>query len=316
MYFPYFRGKQFELVTIRENADLIAEANFIPIIEPVRQPLSSLSRSLEAVSTAGGSAVVVVNPQHGDHAQDSGEIEALLSNGMGSPNGICPGILLTNQAGSVDALAALCTAHADQGLTLIHAGYKGVRDLDRVLRSARTHIARHVFIERDCGRLYRRHFRDGQRILVRDGFQRRLNREHPREETFSDLHVTYPEEGMNGFGDFLIVGDEFSETGGPAYAVAIHLTFINTNEDDQMFIHHFVSDKNDTPTDPAGKFSEALEKLVHEVARSRTRVTHTGAVEEFVELHHRRHFPGLGYVKKLSMKHHIETLAEYFRNGD
>ena len=30
---------------------------------------------------------------------------------------------------------------------------------------------------------------------------------------------------MDGFGDFLIVGDDYSDTGGPAYAVAIHLTF-------------------------------------------------------------------------------------------
>ena len=32
---------------------------------------------------------------------------------------------------------------------------------------------------------------------------------------------------------------------------------------------------------------------------------------------HTKHFPGLGYVKKLSMKHHIETLADFFsRNVD
>ena len=121
---------------------------------------------------------------------------------------------------------------------------------------------------------------------------------------------------MDGFGDFLMVGDAFSETGGPAYAVAIHITFINPNEDDQMFIHHFVSDRTDTPTDPAGKFSEALEKLAAEVEQSDTLVTRTEAVEEFIELHHRGHFPGLGYVKKLSMRHHIATLAEYFDDGD
>lgn len=43
---------------------------------------------------------------------------------------------------------------------------------------------------------------------------------------------------MNGFGDFLIVGDEFSESGGPAYAVAIHLTYINTKHEDEMYIYH------------------------------------------------------------------------------
>ena len=313
-YFPYFRGKQFELITVRENARLIAEAGFIPIIEPVRRPLSGLSRTLEAVSSEGGSAVVVVNPQHGAHSQNSEEIEALLSNEFGSTETICPGVVLANQ--SVNHVATLCTAHAEQGLTLIHAGYQHVRGLAEFLLSSRTRIARHVFIEDYCGRLYRRHWIEGQRILVRDGFQRRLNRDHPPVEVFSDLHITYQEEGMDGFGDFLMVGDAFSETGGPAYAVAIHITFINPNEDDQMFIHHFVSDRTDTPTDPAGKFSEALEKLAAEVEQSDTLVTRTEAVEEFIELHHRGHFPGLGYVKKLSMRHHIATLAEYFDDGD
>ncbi len=35
MYHPYFRGKQFELITIREMAALLAEKNFVPVIEPV-----------------------------------------------------------------------------------------------------------------------------------------------------------------------------------------------------------------------------------------------------------------------------------------
>ena len=315
MYFPYFRGKQFELITVREKADLIAQAGFVPIIEPVRRPLGSLSRALEAVSIASGRAVVVINPQHGDHTQDSEAIKALLSDEFGSTESISPGVVLSHQSGTVEQVAALCTAHAGQDLTLIHAGYDRVRDLAEVLRASGTRIDRHVFIEGYCGRLYRRHFTEGQRVLVRDGFQRRLNREHPPVEVFSDLHVTYREEGMDGFGDFLMVGGEFSETGGPAYAVAIHLTFIDPDEDDQMFIHHFVSDRTATPDDPAGKFSEALKKLVHEVEHSDTHVTHTKAVEEFVDLYGRGHFPGLGYVKKLSMKHHIETLAEYFANG-
>src|SRR3981081_3429496 len=85
---------------------------------------------------------------------------------------------------------------------------------------------------------------------------RRRNRDHPSVELFSDLHVTFEEEGMNGFGDFLIVGDDYSESGGPAYAVAIHLTFIDPSKDNAMFIYHFVSKSKDTPTDPAGKFGE------------------------------------------------------------
>jgi len=35
MYYPYFRGKQYDLITIRENAERMSRANIFPIIEPV-----------------------------------------------------------------------------------------------------------------------------------------------------------------------------------------------------------------------------------------------------------------------------------------
>ena len=50
MYHPYFRGKQFELITIRETADLMARANFVPIIEPVKEALKGLERCLKVTS--------------------------------------------------------------------------------------------------------------------------------------------------------------------------------------------------------------------------------------------------------------------------
>ena len=118
---------------------------------------------------------------------------------------------------------------------------------------------------------------------------------------------------MDGFGDFLIVGDEYSESGGPAYAVAIHLTFIDPDQDDLMEIYHFKSRRRDTPQDPAGKFAEALMVMIETLDEPGSKILETGAIKEFRTLHRQRHFPGLGYIKKLSMKHHIETLADYFK---
>ena len=99
-----------------------------------------------------------------------------------------------------------------------------------------------VFVEDHATLLYRKYFEQSTRILVRDGFKRRRNADYPAMEEFSDLHVTYGDLGMAGFGDFLIVGDVYSEGGGPAYAVAIHLTFIDPDKDDVMYVYHFVSD--------------------------------------------------------------------------
>jgi hypothetical protein len=79
-----------------------------------------------------------------------------------------------------------------------------------------------------------------------------------------------------------------------------------------MYVYHFVSTTRDTPTDPAGKFGQALEKLVAKLDTGKSKLFESSAIKEFRDLYAKRHFPGLGLVKKLSMKHHIETLADYF----
>ncbi len=60
MYHSYFRGQQYELITIREAAGLMANSKFVPIIEPVKEALGGLERTLQAVCDAQGKAVVII----------------------------------------------------------------------------------------------------------------------------------------------------------------------------------------------------------------------------------------------------------------
>ena len=309
MYHPYFRGKQFELIAIRETAALLAGSGFVPIIEPVRETLNGLGRTLNAICESGGNAIVIVNPYHGDHADDGAGITALLKKDFLNQPGITAGLLLKEDI-TPDAAFDLYEQHVEHAPTFIHAGFTEAKVLAERLGDD-LESTQHVFFEKHCGKLYRKHFKGSKRILLRDGFQRRRNADHPPIEEFSDLHVTYNEEDMDGFGDFLIVGDEYIEGGGPAYAVAIHLTFIDPDKDDVMYINHFVSTTKDTPTDPAGKFAEALDKLIAELKSGTSKLIESDAIKEFRDLHAKHHFPGLGHVKKLSMKHHIETLADF-----
>jgi hypothetical protein len=309
MYHPYFRGKQYELITVRETALTLAAAKFVPIIEPVKEALNGLQRTLQAVCDTEGSAIVIVNPHHGVHAEGGESISALLKANFLERPEIAAGVLLKKSM-TVDEAVACIEEHEDHDMALIHAGFTDAKGLVDGLGDKMKEM-RHVFFEPYCGKLYRKHFADAQRVLLRDGFQRRRNRDHPAVELFSDLHVTFEEEGMDGFGDFLIVGDDYSESGGPAYAVAIHLTFIDPTKDDAMFIYHFVSESQDTPTDPAGKFGEALELMMEKLAEPNNHIFESTAVAEFRDLFARGHFPGLGYIKKLSMKHHIETLNAF-----
>ncbi|PCD67821.1 sce7725 family protein [Rhizobium phaseoli] len=310
MYHPYFRGKQFELITIREMAPLMAASGFVPIIEPVREALKGLERALTEICKVEGKAIVIVNPFHGDHSDDGGGITALLENHFLDKGSITAGILLQNDMDTSDALACY-EKHKAHSPTFIHAGFTEAKALAEKLDYALTDTS-HVFFEKHCHKLYRKHFKGAaKRVLLRDGFERRRNADHPAVELFSDLHLTYEEEDMDGFGDFLIVGDDYTEGGGPAYAVAIHLTFIDPDEDEVMYIYHFVSTTKDTPTDPGGKFAQALDKLIKKLDGGASNLFESGAIKEFRDLHKKGHFPGLGSVKKLSMNHHIETLANF-----
>ncbi|MFY0661429.1 MAG: sce7725 family protein [Shimia sp.] len=309
MYYPYFRGKQFELLAVRDTAELLAQNEFVPIIEPVKAQLKGMVRALDAICDAGGSAIVVINPEHGDYSSDGQKITEMLNDNYLDRENISAGIILTENTTTAEAMT-LNQAHADHGPVFIHAGFMEARELSASLGQELS-ASTHVFFEQQCKKLYRKHFDGSKRILLRDGFVKRRNADYKPVESFSDLHVTFPDEGMDGFGDFLTVGDDYSESGGPAYAVAIHLTFIDQERDEEMFVYHFVSVRKDTPADPAGKFAEALTKLREKYESGTSQLFLGTALQQYLDLDEKGHFPGLGQAKKLSMIHHIETLADY-----
>jgi hypothetical protein len=289
----------------------LAEAEFRPIIEPVRETLSGLHKALDAIKEADGKAIVIVNPYHGDLSLDGSTLSDLLKENFLDLPGISAGLLLRNEL-TTKQVMGLYGEHEPHTPVFIHAGFDEPKRLIDTLDVPLKDQC-HIFLDRFCGKLYQRHFKGAHRVLVRDGFERKRNRDYTLVEPFSDLHATFEDEGMDGFGDFLVVGDDFSESGGPAYAVAIHLTFIDEEQDDTMRVYHFVSERQDTPKDPAGKFAEALAKMIRTLDNGKSKILETEAVKEFRDLHRQGHFPGLGYVKKLSMNHHIETLAHYFQ---
>ena len=311
MYYPYFSGKQFELILLRDNAEFLARNNIRPILEPVKSDFKSLTRAMKVINEKGVDCTLIVNPQVGQEPVSTTTIlKELIEDDFKEYGNISLGYMLHPES-NVSNLVALLKIYRSFSFTILHYGYTNGKELATVVEGFRN-IKTHVFIEGYAGKLYQRHLKgDGiNRILIRNGFKsQKKNAYYPPNEHFSDLHITYPDEGMDGFGDYLIVGDDYSETGGPAYAVAIHLTYLGT--DDDMFIYHFISDQTDSPTDPGGKFLEALAKLVKEIKKPKSTIFKSNACKEYLELYQKKHYPGLGYVKKLSMQHHIELIAEY-----
>lgn len=311
MYFPYFRGKQNELILLRENAELISESNVLPIIEPVKSNLNPIIKSLNILAENQADFILIANPRNGDFVGSDGSyVDEIISGNLENYDGLILGYVFDGNT-NIESFMEFYQKYSTKNIAIVHYGYSSATKLAESIDKCEN-IKFHIFIEKHASLRYRRSFKkEGvKRVLIRDGFVKRSNREHPLVEKFSELHVMYQDEGADGFGDFLISGEEYSESGGPAYAVAIHLTYVDSNEEDDMFIKHYISDRNSTPADPGGKFLEALKKLVEDVDDNDD-IFSSKAVGEFKALHEKQHFPGLGMVKKLSMQHHIELLADF-----
>ena len=119
MYYPYFRGKQYELIVIREQAELMAKHGITPIIEPVRKSFAALEKAIDALRKAGCAFILIGNPKCGDLAGDTGALQTKIFgeklNGYGN---CCQGHLVTD-ATSSNEIEAL---KSDFEIVFIHDG--------------------------------------------------------------------------------------------------------------------------------------------------------------------------------------------------
>jgi hypothetical protein len=67
MYYPYLRGRQFELIALREYAQVKGDNNnIIPIIEPVRTSFNSMKIALPILTENEVKFALIMNPTLGD----------------------------------------------------------------------------------------------------------------------------------------------------------------------------------------------------------------------------------------------------------
>lgn len=299
MYFPYLRGRQFELIALREllDKDLISEHIF-PIIEPVKLS-SSLTKTLDLYKQKNRKLGVIMNPCVGDLSfRDLTDLK----------NPICNTMNDIMQNSSIEKVF-----HLDASIQ------KQVPDLEKIILVAvnKEKVALYNQLYTDGKEPkytlmrdesdFRRNIRNRHRVCLTDNFNKQdKNADYKNtDELYTRDHLYYKDDGYIGFSDFSIVGNEYSESGFAPYAVAIHIVYL---EKEAMRIAHFVSDSNEDYSDTTGKFKEALEKLI---AWNKTHQLKTYAMQEFQRLYKEEIYPGLGTIKKLAIMHHIELVDQY-----
>ena len=311
MYQPYIRGKQFELIGIRElTPDVLIpnKAKVSPIIEPVKDS-STLKTTIKTLVDSDINFTIIANPQVGTFTDIDAVFKAIKSS-VGQSKNYQVGIIFHNRSNHNQEIEVL-QKYADivPALTIVHnATFDNIADI-LALYEEHFSIKYNVINLSATSKRYHRNFEESTRVELDDYFNAQTkNSDYLQvdESSFSEEHIYYQEEGFTGFSDYLSIGEEYSETGFLPYAVAIHLSY-DEKQTKKIKVKHFVSDSNDDTSDIAGKFAEALNKLI---AWCDQTGYNSVAIPIFREYHNNGHFPGLGTLKKLSLMNHIDLVLK------
>jgi hypothetical protein len=131
------------------------------------------------------------------------------------------------------------------------------------------------------------------------------------EEKFSEEHLFYKENGYCGFSDYTVLVSDYIEGGAAPYAVAIHLTYQKENQ--EIWMKHFASITNDDQSNIQGKFAEAAKKAVTFL---NAKNIHNSASEELRRYYEGGLYPGLGMIKKISIKNHLELMNDVLKTDE
>lgn len=305
MYFPYLRGRQFELIALREllEEQLIGD-KVIPIIEPIK-PTSTLAKTLKTYVEKEHSLVLVMNPEVGDFVSEI-KVKGLESDKnakeileeVKNPN-IIKAYIMKKTTPKI-----LMKKENRYNFMIINPK---INCMDAYLEVYGEKEPLYSLIPDD--RSFERKAPESK-VIFMDRFQkasRNADYIENEDEIFSEDHEFFNKEGFRGFSDYSIVGAEYNESGFAPLAVAIHIVYFG--ERNELRVHHFVSDSNQDINDPARKFGEAVKKLVEWTEEKK--VPTTKGLQEFVNCYYEGRYPGLGTVKKYSIMHHLELMNKF-----
>jgi hypothetical protein len=312
MYFPYLRARQFELIALRE---LVAEGelkNIVPVIEPVKDSFNNLDLANRLFSEKGFKSFLIVNPYEGEIAGDLELVLNYISNL--EENSFKPAFHYSDNADYIlrciskynlndcliigldkfsneDGLMQLCKSRQVSHVMLLDP--HKYRSLDRGMKGLKKQ-----FIRMDD--VFERQDRNSQFLNISP-------------HKFTEEHLYYTEDGYQGFSDFSVLPKEYIEGGSTPRAVVIHLTYLNRQAENQIWIRHFTSISNDSIANVQGKFAEAAWKAVKFCAELPLL---NSATKELKRYYDDARYPGLGTVKKISLKNHMLIVNDFLNKRD
>ncbi len=310
MYYPLLRARQFELIALRELAiEGITQDYIMPILEPVKESQNNLNLVCRVFQQQNQQAYLIVNPEVGEIAGDNDYFLDYLD--------------------SQEECVLIPAFHYQKNANYIRQSINEY-DLTNCMIICKNDVSaddigfRNLVQQVEVSAI---NVEDPGRNRALDRFLRGLNKNYIRldnffekqvrnsdflniqEHRFSEEHLFYSEEGFIGFSDYTVLPYEYTDGGSTPRAVVIHLTYLNSQN--QIWIRHFTSESNDSIANVQGKFAEAALKAV---TYCRENNLTNSAIQELDNYFDEEHYPGLGVVKKISIKNHILIIQKFLSN--
>jgi len=309
MYYPLLRARQFELISLRElTIEGAIQGVVIPILEPIKET-NNLDLAFEIFRQAGQSSYLIMNPGDGKMAGDGTHyLNYITSLEQGT---YMPAFRYRSNGDYItkcirDYELQDCMIICQNDVSERNSDFTDLAELGAVVSFNVEDPGRNRSLSRYLKGLGKNYIR------LDDPFERQLRNSDflsIAEHRFSEEHIYFEEDSFNGFSDYTVLPRVYIEGGSAPRAVVIHLTYLNRQN--QIWIRHFTSTTNDSIANVQGKFAEAAEKAVN---YCRQNDLTNSALKELFEHFDEQHYPGLGVVKKISIKNHLLIVADYLKN--
>ena len=309
MYFPYFRGKMYDLAAVAELSEDIADSGkMCPIVEPVNVDTSTQNKIGKFAET-GMPFLLITNPHVGGLTKTPYDVKACLIDKYLAECDTCiPAFIIDANTSQAD-ITSFFLLYPDRDIAVIYDTEPTDKNfISAVVNNA--NIIYHLFFDYRTKRQLRSLVPLDKKVIIGDWFDKQdRNADYPVESEFSDQYLVIPNSDYSHFGDFSIIGRAYSDSGGPPYAVALHHIYAKATSGNALWVRHFVSDRTDSAVDPGGKFLEALTKLITTLP---TLGAHnlTPVRDAYQALYAASRYPGLGVAKKLAIKHHLYLMLK------
>lgn len=309
MYFPYLRARQFELITLRDLVNEgVLQGKITPVIEPVKESFNNLNLAHKVFEENNYSLYLIVNPLEGDVSGDTdyfldyiadleeskylpafhySQNSAYITNKIVKHELTDCMIICLDNFSDDEELRNLCQNRNISHIMLFEP--HKYRSLDRFIKGLDKFYIR-------LDNPFEKQQRNADFLSI-------------SEHKFTEEHLFYSQDRYNGFADFTVLPKEYTDGGATPRAVVIHLTYLNKHSENQIWIKHFTSETGqDSISNVQGKFYEAAQKAIQFCSKL---PLDNSAITELRYYYNEQNYPGLGTVKKISIKNHLLLIRSF-----